>query len=841
MADDRFNRIKQFGAVLGTAGALVFTVLTPAQAAANDFNPGRIIDDALFYDGQALNAQQVQSFLDQQVPHGTSRSLRNYRQATTGKLPDVYCPGGYLGSSSETAAEIIAKVGRGCGVSQKALLVMLQKEQSLVTEANPSDYAYQRAMGYACPDTGPNYGANCDASYFGFHNQVWNAARQLKRYRDSGEFTWFPVGGAANIQYHPNPGCGTQRVNIENHATAGLYYYTPYVPNSSVLRGQPDNCAAYGNYNFHKLYNRWFGSAVNITVDNLFRALYNSNPARYGKPVTGAVVGSHGALEQRFEHATLFASHRQQISEVRGAIRGFYDLHGGSSSRFGIPRDNEYVEHGAYRQEFTNAHAVWTPRTGAAFLINGFKEAYLHPNHQLPRLLGAPYGLEERVADGYQQRTVHGSLFWSPQTAVTWTRNGFAAEHRRLGGAAGVLGFPINAEHKTGNYITQHFQNGAAYYTPETGAYAVVGEVDELYQHEGGPGGEYGLPISSETKVRGGFKQQFQGATMYRSEAGVAGAVRNGIRGYYEKHGGADGKLGLPLGVEIDLDTHVMQYFEHGVVFWSPQGTVAVYGAFHGELLENEAAVFKNYGHPVTEERIVSGGWAQNFKHATAYWSATSGVGFVKGAFRHDYEKLGATSSWLGFPVGGETQLRDGYRQKYQHGTAYWTPQQGIVYVKGAINGAFTEQFLEAGIFGWPLSNENKVGAGWSQQFEHGVVYWSPQTGIGFVRGTFADFYRGEGGETGWIGFPKGLEISSPYGVRQEFLHATLFHNTAGETFFIKGAIRAAFLRSGAESGRFGYPVTSEQNLGDNSYRQEFQKVIVTWTPETGVQVEPRS
>lgn len=836
-----FKRVKRLAAVMATAGALAFTVLTPAEAAASsDFNPGRIIEDELFYDGQAMSAQQVQNFLNQQVPHGTPRSLRNYSQATTGKLPDAYCPGGYLGAGSETAAEIIAKVGRGCGISQKALLVMLQKEQSLITTVSPNDYAYQRAMGYACPDTGPNFGANCDASYFGFQNQVWHAARQLKRYRDSGQFTWFPVGGYANVQHHPNPSCGTQRIRIENHATAGLYYYTPYVPNSSVLAGRPDNCAAYGNYNFNKLYKKWFGDAVNISVDQSFRDLYNSNPGHYGKPVSGAVTVTGGVIEQRFEHATLFAAPGQQIAAVRGGIRNYYDLQGGSSSRFGVPRGNEYAENGTYRQHFSNAHAIWTPHTGTAFLVNGFKEAYLNQKNNLPTLLGAPYGVEEKVANGVQQRTQRGYMFWSPLTAVTWTRNGFAAEHKRLGGAAGQLGFPLNMEHQVGNHIVQHFEYGTAYYTPRTGAYAVAGDIHDMYQYQGGPNSTIGLPTGIESAVRGGTKQEFENATIYRTTDGTVGVVKNGIRAYFDRLGGPNGKLGLPLGVEIVSGDRVIQHFENGNVYWSPRNTVAVYGAFHGELMADEELAYQKYGYPLAEEQRIAGGWAQEFQQATAYWSPASGAGFLKGAFRYEYNRLGGTNSWLGFPVGAEVQTGEGYRQDFQHGTAYWTPQHGIIYVKGAIRGAHKENGAETGSFGWPLSAEINENGGWSQEFENGTVTWAPGIGIGFVQGDFRDFYLEAGGSGSWLGHPRGYEIRSAHGTRQEFRHATLFKQRSGEIVFVKGAIRSEFLRTGAENGRFGYPISSEESLGSDTYRQEFQKVVVTWTPAAGLEVQPK-
>lgn len=65
---------------------------------------------------------------------------------------------------------------------------------------------------------------------------------------------------SSTIRYLQSSG-GTN-VSIENLATAGLYNYTPYQPNQSALNnlyGSGDSCGAYGNRNFWRLFNDWFG------------------------------------------------------------------------------------------------------------------------------------------------------------------------------------------------------------------------------------------------------------------------------------------------------------------------------------------------------------------------------------------------------------------------------------------------------------------------------------------------------------------------------------------------------------------------------------------------------
>jgi len=225
------------------------------------FDPGNLISDAEFFKPASMTAEAIQAFLVDKNPDCRAGSvcMKDYRETTFSRDATVLCKA-YQGAENETAAQIVAKVSDACGVSAEALLVLIQKEQSLITLTAPSTTRFQRATGYACPDTAP-----CDERYFGFYNQVYNAARQFKRYSNppgtSRFFTWFPVNQTSQVRLHPNAACGTTPVTIRNQATAGLYYYTPYTPNQIAmtnLASTGDTCSSYGNRNFWRIYNYWF-------------------------------------------------------------------------------------------------------------------------------------------------------------------------------------------------------------------------------------------------------------------------------------------------------------------------------------------------------------------------------------------------------------------------------------------------------------------------------------------------------------------------------------------------------------------------------------------------------
>lgn len=225
------------------------------------FNPGLIIADDEMTDSASLTTDEIQDFLDTRGAGCSGDScLATKTFDTNDEKKDSLCDG-YTKASGQTAAQIISGVATSCGINPKVLIVMLQKEQGLVTAANPTDKNYTIAMGLSCPDDG-----DCDAAYYGFFNQVFGAAHRLKYYQAHFKDYNYRPKQTAYIQYNPDESCGGTKVYIENDATAMLYNYTPYQPNKAALEGladgsggEGDSCSTYGNRNFTLFYNAWFG------------------------------------------------------------------------------------------------------------------------------------------------------------------------------------------------------------------------------------------------------------------------------------------------------------------------------------------------------------------------------------------------------------------------------------------------------------------------------------------------------------------------------------------------------------------------------------------------------
>ncbi|MCI1983804.1 MAG: hemagglutinin [Bifidobacteriaceae bacterium] len=221
-----------------------------------DYNPGNLISDTDFFDASAMSTRQIQEFL---VKHGANCSgkqcLKNARFTVAREKGDNLCEA-YKGSGKKSGAEVIAAAAKSCGINPEVILVMLEKEQGLVSTSEPTKQKFASALGLSCPDN-----ASCDKKYDGFFKQVYGAARRFKYYQANPDQYSYQAQSINYVQYSPNAACGGSKVYIENEATALLYIYTPYQPNSAALRadwGTGDSCSSYGNRNFVKLYEAWF-------------------------------------------------------------------------------------------------------------------------------------------------------------------------------------------------------------------------------------------------------------------------------------------------------------------------------------------------------------------------------------------------------------------------------------------------------------------------------------------------------------------------------------------------------------------------------------------------------
>lgn len=292
------------------------------------FNAGNIISDAVFTNKSTMTEAQIQSFFNSKVSKcvvGKDEDgkpyvcLKDFKITSVNRVADAYCDG-YTGAANESAARIIYRVAQSCDINPQVLIVMLQKEQGLVTHVWPSAWRYNIALGQGCPDTAP-----CDPGYIGFFHQIYGAARQMQMYMEGRWFNWYAPGNTWQIQYHPDRDrCGTGAVHVANKATSALYYYTPYQPNAAALRanyGEGDTCSSYGNRNFYNYFTDWFGStqkpaAPAVTVS----PLVDLNSTNY------VVAADTSGTVWAYAYAKSNWASRVKLTSGLGALSRFFSI-----------------------------------------------------------------------------------------------------------------------------------------------------------------------------------------------------------------------------------------------------------------------------------------------------------------------------------------------------------------------------------------------------------------------------------------------------------------------------------------------------------------------------------
>jgi hypothetical protein len=272
---------------------------TKNSDAISGWDAGNIMSDYMMANKSSMTITEIQAFLNNKVPScdtwgeqpsefggGTRRQWAEAR----GYNAPFTCLRDYS-QNGKSAARIIYETAQSFSINPQVLLVLLQKEQSLVTDTWPLSIQYRSATGYGCPDT-----AACDSDYYGFTNQVRWAARMFRAILNDSPTWYTPYELGTNfIRYSPDSSCGGSNVNIQNRATQALYNYTPYQPNQAALNAGwgTVSCGAYGNRNFYLYFTSWFGST---RTDMTFVALEDprwmqlKNDARKVDPLTGQEV-----------------------------------------------------------------------------------------------------------------------------------------------------------------------------------------------------------------------------------------------------------------------------------------------------------------------------------------------------------------------------------------------------------------------------------------------------------------------------------------------------------------------------------------------------------------------
>ena len=190
---------------------LLAVLLLPAQPllAQFTFNPHYVLSDQELTYYTSMNLEQISNFLKNK--------------------------GGILPTYSDASVrmsipQLIFETSQMYKINPRYTLVLLQKEQSLLTYKTPSQGQLDWATCYGCPDSG-----GCNPKYQGLGNQIDWGVGAIRFYLYNPNQFKYQTGKTYTID--------GQSVTMQNNATRALYTYTPHLQ---------------GNENLARIWTEWF-------------------------------------------------------------------------------------------------------------------------------------------------------------------------------------------------------------------------------------------------------------------------------------------------------------------------------------------------------------------------------------------------------------------------------------------------------------------------------------------------------------------------------------------------------------------------------------------------------
>lgn len=272
------SKILSLSFVLALALQTGFGLLTPQYAEAG-YSGGRLINNNVFLDAKSMSKSQISNFLEKKNSGLATKKATLDCYGQNSQERKLYKAAGAPCDQKVKASTIIYYAGQIYGISPRVILATLQKEQSLITTANPTSWQYRNAMGYGCPTDG-----DCTSS--GFYRQIdfgtWALRYHFERARKNN--TWWNtssgwVCGTKKKYYKPNlypnqnvtfidgNGVSYRTHKLKNAATSAFYCYTPHAynnPDGLYGRAPYGTKGQYysGSYNFVYWFERWWGSTT---------------------------------------------------------------------------------------------------------------------------------------------------------------------------------------------------------------------------------------------------------------------------------------------------------------------------------------------------------------------------------------------------------------------------------------------------------------------------------------------------------------------------------------------------------------------------------------------------
>lgn len=324
------------------------------------------------------------------------------------------------------------------------------------------------------------------------------------------------------------------------------------------------------------------------------------------------------------------------------------------------------------------------------------------------------------------------------------------------GGDGSTVGTKDGDVYAVGDGFAQNFSGGKIFFTPATGAHLLSGPILDKYQALGGPAdSDLGFPtiddvaglVGPDSRVST-FSASDKPAIFWTPATG-AWVVRGAINAAWDKLGGSAGTVGVPTGDETYDGNVVSQKFTGGdIAFDTSTKTFTTVppelaGNLAGVEIPTDATTAINQAWRAAgglagtlgarqgaQQPVGTDGAVQDYAGGKVFYSPATGAHAVTGAILAKYEAQGGPTGDLGLPSGTEA---DGGAPNSRVSTfsaadkpvIFWTPDNGAIVVRGAINAAWDKLGGATGKLGVPTGDQSVNGDTATQKFSGGEISWN--------------------------------------------------------------------------------------------------------------------
>lgn len=270
-------------------------------------------------------------------------------------------------------------------------------------------------------------------------------------------------------------------------------------------------------------------------------------------------------LDERRSHPQWYITYKQE--EVKLALA------------FGEPSSAFYLDlpSTSWIQEFPGGIIMYQDANGQAFEMHG---AILQAYWALPSRAEIGYLISDEInaAQGGSRKSLfsRGGIYWSPNTGAIPVIGQIWVDYEGMG-ESGAIGLPVAAASAISGGMRQVFQNAQMYLkSGASKAFEVNGAILARFLSSGETAA-WGFPVSNEQDVISGPTpigriSEFDGCSIYWSAASGAFEVHGDIRDKYRSTGGPSGDLGFPTSNESDVPgaSAPARYntFQRGSIVW---------------------------------------------------------------------------------------------------------------------------------------------------------------------------------------------------------------------------------------------------------------------------------